>query len=182
MRINYRIKVSPVRLIGPDGQQIGILPTSEALERAQELGLDLVEISPNSRPPVCRILDFGKYKYELSKKDKAAKKKQHVFQLKEMRYRPKIDEHDFRFKTRHVRAFLESGAKVKAYVFFRGREMAHVELGRKVLDRLIEEMADIAVVDVEPRLEGRKMNMILNPKPEVIRRIHAEKAKPKPSA
>ena len=181
MRINRRIRVSPVRLIGPDGEQIGIVPTSEAYNRAQELGLDLVEVSPNSRPPVCRIMDFGKYKYELSKKDKLAKKKQHVFQLKEMRYRPKIDEHDYQFKTKHVREFLESGSKVKAFVLYRGREMAHIELGRKILDRLIEDMSDIAVVDVQPKLEGRNMNMILSPKPEILKKVQAEKTQKKPT-
>jgi translation initiation factor IF-3 len=175
VRINRRIRVTPVRLIGPDGEQIGIVPTSEAYNRAQELGLDLVEVSPNSRPPVCRIMDFGKYKYELSKKDKLAKKKQHVFQLKEMRYRPKIDEHDYQFKTKHVREFLESGSKVKAFVLYRGREMAHIELGRKILDRLIEDMSDIAVVDVQPKLEGRNMNMILSPRPEILRKVQSEK-------
>ena len=143
--------------------------------------MDLVEVSPNSRPPVCRIMDFGKYKYELSKKDKLAKKKQHVFQLKEMRYRPKIDEHDYQFKTKHVREFLESGSKVKAFVLYRGREMAHTELGRKILDRLIEDMSDIAVVDVQPKLEGRNMNMILSPKPEILKKVQTEKTKKKPS-
>jgi len=171
--------VSPVRLIGPDGEQIGIVPTSEALKRAEDYGLDLVEVSPNSRPPVCRIMDYGKYKYEASKKDKLAKKKQHVFQLKEMRYRPKIDEHDYQFKTKHVRAFLESGSKVKAFVLYRGREMAHIELGRKILDRLVEDMKDIAVVDSQPKLEGRNMNMVLSPRPEVMKRVQTEKTKKK---
>jgi translation initiation factor IF-3 len=171
--------VSPVRLIGPDGEQIGIVPTSEALKRAEDYGLDLVEVSPNSRPPVCRIMDYGKYKYEASKKDKLAKKKQHVFQLKEMRYRPKIDEHDYQFKTKHVREFLESGSKVKAFVLYRGREMAHIELGRKILDRLVEDMSDIAVVDSPPKLEGRNMNMVLSPKPEIMKKVQSEKAKKK---
>jgi len=181
VRINRRIRVSPVRLIGPDGEQIGIVPTSEAYNRAQELGLDLVEVSPNSRPPVCRIMDFGKYKYELSKKDKLAKKKQHVFQLKEMRYRPKIDEHDYQFKTKHVREFLESGSKVKTFILYRGREMAHTELGRKILDQLIKNISNIAVVDVLPKLEGRNMNMILSPKPEILKKVQTEKTKKKPT-
>ncbi len=176
MRINDRIRVSPVRLIGPDGNQIGIVPTSEALERAEEAGLDLVEIAPTSKPPVCRIMDYGKFKYELSKKDRLAKKKQHVYQLKEMRYRPKIDEHDYNFKTRHVREFLQSGSKVKAYVFFRGREMAHIELGRRVLDRLVADMEDIAIIDMQPKLEGRKMNMVLSPRPEIIKQAYDAKA------
>jgi translation initiation factor IF-3 len=174
--------VSPVRLIGPAGEQVGILPTREALDRAHELGLDLVEVSPNSRPPVCRIMDFGKYKYELSKKDKLAKKKQHTFQLKEMRYRPKIDEHDFDFKTRHVREFLESGSKVKVFVFFRGREMAHIEFGRKILDRVITELSDVALVDMPSRLEGNNMSMVLSPKPEVVKRAQSGKAKPAKTA
>ena len=114
------------------------------LERAVDMGLDLVEVSPNSNPPVCRILDYGKYKYELAKKDKLSKKKQHTMQMKEMRYRPKIDEHDFQFKTKHVREFISDGSKVKAFVMFRGREMAHTEFGRKVLERLAEELKDIA--------------------------------------
>lgn len=176
MRINHRIKVTPVRVIDQDGGQVGIIPTTEALERAREIGLDLVEIAPTSKPPVCRIMDYGRYKYEQSKKDKLAKKKQHTSQLKEMRYRPKIDEHDYDFKTKHVRGFLESGCKVKAFVFFRGREMAHQELGRRVLDRLIDEMKDIANVDIKPTMEGRKMNMILAPKPEIVKQVHAAKA------
>ena len=176
MRINHRIKVSPVRLIDHEGEQVGIVPTQEALDRAREVGLDLVEIAPTSKPPVCRIMDYGKFKYEQSKKEKLAKKKQHTSQLKEMRYRPKIDEHDYSFKTRHVRGFLESGCKVKAFVFFRGREMAHQELGRRVLDRLIKEMSDIANVDIKPIMEGRKMNMILAPKPEIVKQVHAAKA------
>lgn len=154
-------------MIGPEGEQIGIIPTDDALQRAQDLGLDLVEVSPTSRPPVCRILDYGKFKYELQKKEKLAKKKQHSFQLKEMRFRPKIDEHDFRFKTKHVRNFIESGSKVKIFVMFRGREMAHTEYGRKVLDRVIEELKDIANVEVAPKLDGRRMNMVIAPKPDL---------------
>ena len=154
---------------------MGILPTTEALNRAAEAGLDLVEVSPNSRPPVCRIMDFGKYKYELSKKDKIAKKKQHTFQMKEMRFRPKIEEHDYQFKTKHVREFLESGNKVKVFVIYRGREMAHLEFGRRVLDRVIEDMEEIALVDVTPKLEGRNMSMILSPKPEIVKRVQAVK-------
>lgn len=172
--MNDRIRISPVRLIGVDGEQVGIVPTSEALQRARELELDLVEVSPNSRPPVCRIMDFGKYKYELSKKDRAAKKKQQSTQLKEMRYRPKIDEHDYSFKTKHVRSFLEAGNKVKAFVMFRGREMAHVEFGRQILSRLSEDIADVATVDVAPSLEGNRMSMILSPRPEVLKKAQAK--------
>lgn len=176
MRINSRIRISPIRLIGPDGEQIGIVPTAEALEKAREAGLDLVEVSPNSRPPVCRILDFGKFKYELAKKDKMAKKKQHAFQLKEMRFRPKIDEHDFQFKTKHVREFLESGSKVRVYVMFRGREMAHTEFGREVLNRVIEELQEIAVVEAHPKQEGRNMTMVLAPNVEVMKNLRNKAA------
>ena len=147
----------------------------EAQERARELDLDLVEISPNAQPPVCRIMDYGKYKYELAKKDKEAKKKQHAFQLKEMRFRPKIDSHDYGFKSKHVREFLESGSKVRAFVMFRGREMSRVEYGRKILERLTEDMADIAVVDMSPKMEGRKMNMILSPRPDVVKKAQEAK-------
>ena len=163
-----------MRLIGPEGEQIGILPVKEALARAKELGYDLVEVSPNSRPPVCRILDYGKYKYEMSKKDRAAKKKQHAFQLKEMRYRPKIDEHDYQFKTKHVREFLESGAKVKVFVMFRGRERAHTEFGRDILDKVAEDTKDIAQVEMFPKMEGRTMNMVLGPRTEVLKKLRTE--------
>ncbi len=174
--MNHRIRVSPVRLIGPEGEQVGIVPTNEALSRARDLGLDLVEVSPNSRPPVCRILDFGKYKYELSKRDKVAKKKQHTFQLKEMRYRPKIDDHDFDFKLNHIRGFLMEGSKVRAFVMFRGREMAHIEFGRAILDNLVKQTADIANVDIAPILEGNTMNCVLSPKPELLKKLSAQRA------
>jgi len=150
-------------LIGPDGEQIGILPINEARQRANDYGLDLVEVSPNSKPPVCRIMDFGKYQYEQSKKAKLAKKKQHVVQMKEMRYRPKIDEHDYRFKTNHVREFLEGGNKVRVFVRFAGREMAYTEQGKIIMDRISKELSDIATVGQEAKMEGRRMTMILNP-------------------
>ncbi len=145
----------------------------------------MVEVAPNSRPPVCRILDYGKFKFELSKKNKAAKKKQHTFQMKEMRYRPKIDDHDFQFKTKHVREFVESGSKVKVFVMFRGREMAYSEHGRALLNRVAEELSDIAVVEIAPKLDGRKMTMVLTPKPQTIKKAKsakaAEKEEPKPT-
>lgn len=144
------------------------------------MGLDLVEVSPNSNPPVCRILDYGKYKYELAKKDKLSKKKQHTMQMKEMRYRPKIDEHDFQFKTKHVREFIMDGSKVKTFVMFRGREMAHTEYGRKVLDRLAEELKDIANVDNFPKQEGRKMIMVLSPNADVMKLKKQKDAQAKP--
>jgi translation initiation factor IF-3 len=174
--VNDRIRVSPVRLIGAEGEQLGIVPVNEALSRALELGLDLVEVSPTARPPVCRIMDYGKYKYELAKREKQAKKKQHSFQLKEMRYRPKIDEHDYQFKTKHVREFLISGSKVRAMVFFRGREMSRLEYGKKVLERLEEDLKEIAVVDSPARMEGRNMSMVLSPKADVVKKAQAAKA------
>ena len=147
------------------------MPTAEAMARAQEVGLDLVEVAPTVRPPVCRILDYGKYKYEISKKDKSAKKKQHNFQLKEMRYRPRIDDHDFDFKTRHVREFLLSGNKVKAFVMFRGREMAYTEFGLEVLERVVKTLVDVANVEQAPKLDGRTMTLLLAPKPEVLKKV-----------
>jgi len=164
-------------LIGPKGEQLGIIPISEALARAQEYELDLVEVAPGSKPPVCRILDFGKLKYELSKKDKIAKKRQHAFQMKEMRYRPKIDEHDFNFKTKHVSEFIESGSKVRVFVMFRGREMAYKEAGRKVLDRVAEELSEVASIEMDAKMEGRHMSMILAPLPEVLKKLKDSKSR-----
>lgn len=157
------IRVSPIRLIGPDGEQIGIIPTKEALGRARELGLDLVEVSPNSRPPVCRILDYGKYKYDQAKKAAQSKKKQHTVGIKGMRFRPKIEEHDYQFKKKHVQTFLEQGNKVKCFVLFRGREKAHTEFGARILDRLAEDLKEVAAVENGPKLEGNTMNMLLAP-------------------
>ncbi len=160
-------------MIGPEGEQIGIVPTSEALAKARQHNLDLVEVSPTSRPPVCRILDFGKYKYELSKKEKLAKKKQHSFQLKEMRFRPKIDEHDYNFKTKHIREFVESGSKVRVFVMFRGREMAYTEMGQDVLKRVIEDLTDVASVEMAPKMEGRSMSLVLAPNANVLKNLKA---------
>lgn len=169
-------------MIDPDGKQLGIIPIQEALQKAREFELDLVEISPTARPPVCRIMDYGRYKYELAKKDKQAKKKQHAFQLKEMRYRPKIEEHDYQFKTKHVREFLEAGSKVRAFVMFRGREMTRIEFGRKILERLEQDLTDIAVVDSPPKMEGRTMSMVLGPKAEVLKKVQSAKAPEKSSS
>lgn len=158
------IRISPVRVIGDDGAQLGVLPIEQALAAAQERGLDLVEVAPLARPPVVKIMDYGKYKFEQAKAARAAKKKQHVIHLKEVKYRPGIDDHDFDFKTRHAREFLEHGNKVKVTMMFRGRQMAHIDLGRDVLDRVSAELKDIGKVEQEPRLEGRNMSMVLAPK------------------
>ena len=164
VHVNNRIRAPQVRVIDSDGSQIGIMPIRDALDKAYDRGLDLVEISPNAKPPVCRILDYGKYKYEQAKKAKSAKKKQHTVQLKEMRYRPKIEEHDYQFKTKHVKEFLIQGFKVKVYVEFRGREMAHIEFGKKIMERLQEDLAEVAVVEQKAKMEGRNLIMIVMPK------------------
>lgn len=151
------------------------MPTTEALAKARQHNLDLVEVSPTSRPPVCRILDFGKYKYELAKKEKQAKKKQHSFQLKEMRFRPKIDEHDYNFKTKHIREFLESGSKVRVFVMFRGREMAYTEMGQNLLKRVIEDLAAISNVEMQPKMEGRSMSLVLAPNADVLKNLKSSR-------
>jgi translation initiation factor IF-3 len=162
-RVNERIGVREVRVVGDDGEQLGILPTRDALIKARELGLDLVEVSPKSRPPVCRIMDFGKYKYEQAKKTRVARKRQHQVVLKEVKLRPKIEKHDYEFKKKHIIEFLEHGDKVKVSLMFRGREMAHMDLGRKLLEKLSEELKEIGKVESPPRLEGRTMILLLAP-------------------
>jgi translation initiation factor IF-3 len=156
--------VPSVRLVKEDGSMVGVTTTREALRMAEEAGLDLVEVSPNADPPVCKILDFGKYKYEIQKKKNEARKKQKVIEVKEIKLRPGIDDHDFEIKMRSVVRFLEEGDKVKVTLRFRGREMVHQELGVKVLDRVKEEMDVRAKVEQFPRLEGRQMVMVLAPK------------------
>ncbi len=153
-----------MRVIGENGEQIGIMPTRDAIKMAAERGYDLVEVSPGARPPVCKILDYGKYKYELSKKAKDAKKKQRFLQLKEMRFRPKIDDHDYTFKMRHVREFLTQGNKVKVLVVFRGRERAHMEFGQKILDKLKADLSAVGEPGPRPKMEGRILTLIFVPK------------------
>ena len=153
-----------MRVVTGEGEQLGILPISEALRIAQERELDLVEVAPEAVPPVCRIMDFGKFKYQQSRRAKDARKKQTIIQVKEVKMGPKTDDHDFQFKARHVRRFLEDGNKAKVTIRFRGREMAHTELGRKLLDRMSQDLSDIATVESFPKLEGRNLVMILTPK------------------
>ena len=162
-RVNQQIRISPVRVVDSDGEQIGILPIERALEIAEEKGLDLVEVAPNARPPVCRIMDYGKFRYEEQRKAREARKKQHHVQLKEVKMRPGIEDHDFDFKLRHARRFLEEGNKVKVTMMFRGRQMAHPELGREVLDRLSQELSEQGKVESHPSMEGRSMTMVLAP-------------------
>jgi len=164
MRVNRMIRISPLRVIAPDGEQLGIMTVDEAIAAAEARGLDLVEVAPMARPPVCRIMDFGKFKFEQAKAARAAKKKQRNVELKEIKFRPGIDEHDFMFKTRHAHEFLAEGNKVKVTMMFRGRQMAHPELGREVLDRVAEQLADVGKIEQEARLEGRNMTMLMTPR------------------
>jgi len=147
-----------------EGKQLGIMTIQDALRQASEAGLDLVEVAPNSSPPVCRVMDYGKFRYQQSKKMQVARKHQAVLQLKEIRLRPKTEEHDLQVKLRHIRKFLEENNKVKITMMFRGREIAYAEIGRKIMEGLIRELGDIGNVDQQPKLEGRNMVMIIAPK------------------
>ena len=164
MRINNRIRVREVRVVGEAGEQLGVLVTAEALKRAEEAGLDLVEVAPTAAPPVCRIMDYSKYKYEQEKREKEARKKQKVVHLKEIRLSPKIGEHDYQFKLRNLEEFLKRGDKVKITMMFKGREMAHVDLGRKILDRLSSDISQIGEIEEPARQEGRFINMVIRAK------------------
>jgi translation initiation factor IF-3 len=160
--MNERIRVPEVRLIGEEGEQIGVVPTDRAREMAREAGIDLVEVAANARPPVCRLMDYGKYKYEQRKKQQKAKEKQHKIRIKGIRLRPKTDQHDFETKLGHARRFLEQGNKVQVTLLFRGREMAHIDLGRTLLRRFADELSELCTVERFPKLEGRRMTMLLN--------------------
>jgi translation initiation factor IF-3 len=148
-------------VIDETGQQLGIMPPPQALAIAKQKGLDLVEISPTAVPPVCRIMDFGQYQYQEQKRAREAKKHQRVIEVKEIKFRPKVDVHDYEFKKKHIERFLAAGDKVKATIFFRGREMAHPEIGRRILERLMAELADVAMPETMPRMEGNQMHVIL---------------------
>jgi len=163
-RINDEIRVRDIRVVDTDGNQLGIMPTREALKLAEEKQLDLVEIAPQAKPPVCRIMDFGKYKYEQSKREKEARKKQKIIDVKEVKMRPNIEDHDFLVKAKNAARFLKDGDKVKATMIFRGREIVHTQLGRVLLVRLAEDLKEICNVERQPKLEGKNMIMILTPK------------------
>lgn len=167
-RINHMIKVKEVRVINADGEQLGVMETRDAIRSAEEQGLDLVEVAPTAKPPVCRIMDFGKYKYEMAKKAHESKKNQTVILVKEIKFRPRTDEHDVNFKTNNIKRFLEEGHKVKATVMFRGREMAHTEQGRALLERIVTELQNDAVVEQSPRMEGRNMILLLGAKAKEV--------------
>jgi len=162
--VNYEINVPQVRLVGPDGEMIGVVTAREAMSRAEETGFDLVEISPNADPPVCKLLDFGKFKYEQQKKKNEARKKQKIIEVKEIKLRPNIDDHDYDVKMRAATGFLDEGDKVKVTMRFRGREMMHQDLGMNVLMRVKEQLDPLAKVEQTPQLEGRQMTMVLAPR------------------
>ncbi len=162
-RINERIRVPEVRLIDENGQQVGIMRTQEALRQAQDRDLDLVEVAPDAKPPVCRILDYSKYKYEQNQKQKAARKHQQQINVREIKFRPKIAQHDYDTKKGHVERFLKGRDKVKVTIMFRGREMAHPERGEMILNRLAEDLGDLAVIEQRPQQDGRNMTMMLAP-------------------
>ncbi|HEX6971084.1 MAG TPA: translation initiation factor IF-3 [Limnochordia bacterium] len=162
--MNRTIRVREVRLIGPDGEQLGILPTREALRIAQEQNLDLVEVAPQARPPVCRIMDYGRFKYEQSKRDKEARKKQKLVTIKELKMSPNIDEHDLQVKLRNAERFLKEGDKVKMSVRFRGREIVHAELTRVQLLQVAKQLEPFGSIEQHPRVEGRQMVMVITPK------------------
>jgi translation initiation factor IF-3 len=160
-RVNEQIRISPVRVIGADGAQLGILPTDQAISRAREADLDLVEVAPNEKPPVCRIMDFGKYKYE---KNKKAHQHTHQTKIKEIRLRPKTGDHDIDFKVKQARGFLEHKDKVVVSIVFKGREMAHVDEGRKVMNSVIEQLQDLGKVEAHPMQQGKRMSCTLAPR------------------
>jgi translation initiation factor IF-3 len=162
-RINDRIRGPEIRLIGAEGENIGVVTPARAMQLAEEAGLDLVEISPNAVPPVCKIMDFGKFKYETQKKEAEARKKQKIIEIKEVKFRPNTDTHDYEVKMRNVVRFLEEGDKVKVTLRFRGREMAHQDLGRLLLDRVAEDVKELGKIESMPRVEGRQMVMMIGP-------------------
>jgi len=162
--VNERIRIPQIRLIGPDGEQVGVINTREAMQMAEEAGLDLVEVAPLAKPPVCRIMDYGKFKYEQSKKERKARQNQHTVTIKEIKFRPRIEEHDYTFKVAHARQFLGERDKVKITIQFRGREMAHMEFGTRLIDRVLADLEDIAVVEAPPRTEGRFIHVVVAPK------------------
>ncbi|WP_447978745.1 translation initiation factor IF-3 [Candidatus Nitrospira bockiana] len=162
--MNREIRIREVRVIGPEGEQLGILPTPDALRKAQDMGYDLVEVAPTSQPPVCRIMDYGKYKYELSKKEHQSRRHQKSTQVKEIKLRPRTDKHDLEIKIRQIKEFLAEGNKTKVTVTFRGREMANQELGRAVMNTVVEQLAESGTIEYAPRMEGRSLIMIVAPK------------------
>jgi translation initiation factor IF-3 len=180
--VGRRIRVPEVRVIAADGSQVGIMPTHEALRLAEEQGLELVEVNPRAAPPVCRVMDFGKFKYETSKKEKASRKHQSTVVVKEIKLRPKTDDHDLDFKLKHIRRFLSEGNKCKLAIVFRGREIVHPETGQAMLDAVVKAITDIAMIEQRATMEGRRMVMLVGPKGGVIRRPTEGLSAPPPAA
>lgn len=168
-RINEEIRVREVRLIDDSGEQVGIVAIRDALQMAVEKGLDLVEIAPGAKPPVCRLMDYGKFRYEQSKRDKEARKKQKIITVKEVKMRTRIEDHDFQVKTKNAKKFLDAGDKVKVTIMFKGREISHADLGKALCSKFAEELKNIALVEKEPKVEGRNMIMILAPRVDAAR-------------
>lgn len=184
-RVNERIRAREVRLIDAEGAQAGIVQFRDALQMAKDAGLDLIEVAPNAVPPVCRIMDYGKFKYEQSKREKEAQKKSKQSELRMIRVRPNIDEHDFATKLKHAHDFLEDGDKVRIFVVFRSREFTHPEFGRNLLNKFVEGLTDVGLVEKSPSMEGRQMTLIVSPKVKVVPKPApkpATKAAPKPPA
>lgn len=182
VRVNYRIRVPEVRVIAADGTQLGIMTSPDAIRMAQEQTLDLVEVNPKADPPVCKIMDFGKYKYEEKKRANEARKKQNIVEIKEVKVRPKTDDHDLDTKVRHIKRFLEEGNKAKITVRFRGREITHPEKGREVLDDIIKALEGLINIEGNPALEGKAMTMLISPKPNTIKRKEPAPGAPESSS
>lgn len=177
LRVNERIRVSQVRLIGADGAQLGVMAPLEALRLAREAGLDLVEVAPQTAPPVCRILDFNKFRYDEQRREREAKRKHHVAKLKEVKFKPHIEAHDYHVKLDRIRRFLIRSDQVKVTMVYRGRELAHTELGRRILDRLVEDLKTVSRVERTPALDGRFMTMVIGPDRDKIKQLERQQAR-----
>ncbi len=175
MRVNRQIRAPKVRVIDEEGNQLGVLSSYEALAKAEEAGLDLVEVAPNAQPPVCKIIDYGKYRYQITKKEKESKKSQHQVKVKEIKVKPNTDEHDLNVKIRHARKFIGEGNKVRLTCVFRGREMQHPEFGKKIIQRMCEELADIGTAESSAKLMGRNLSVVIAPggKKKVVNHVKA---------
>ena len=182
LRVNERIRVSQVRVIGADGAQLGVMTPLDALRLAREAGLDLVEVAPQTAPPVCRILDFNKFRYEERRREREARRKHHVAKLKEVKFKPHIETHDYHVKLQMIRRFLIRGDQVKVTMVYRGRELAHTELGRRVLDRLVEDLKSVSRVERTPALDGRFMTMVIGPDRDKIKQLERQQARQRAQA
>ena len=180
LRVNERIRISQVRVIGDDGAQLGVMAPTDALRLAHERGLDLVEVAPQTSPPVCRIMDFNKFRYDEQRREREAKKKHHVTKLKEVKFKPHIEEHDYRVKLNMLTRFLMRGDQAKVTMVYRGRELAHTELGRRILDRLVEDLKPISKVERTPLLDGRFLTMVFGPDRDKIKRVTKQAKSVKP--